>query len=160
MNRNKQRGYAIADHLAGLALLVAALIFLAAQTPKAWNLLKEVHFSWQASEISKGINTWKKNRQTFKDVSIGAACTDGSLSGSVCGDNNDGKQANIYGGDWTVTVNSSNALNFDVIGTIPSNPEKIAALADTVAGGTAEACDQASGCGSVSTTANSITMTY
>lgn len=160
MNFKKQRGAVSAEMIGVLAVIIAGLIFVASQFPKIWDAGREMHFTWQANQIAQAVPKWKKGRTGYVSVTIGKVCTDGDLPESVCGAANDGKGTNIYGGDWSVTVNSSSNGLFDVIGTIPRDTDKIASLADALAPSTRDSCTEASGCASLKTGTNSITMTY
>lgn len=160
MSLKKQRGALSAESIGYLVLITVLLIFVGQQSPKVWDYARQVSFSWQANEIAQAVPKWKKGRTGYDTVTIAKVCSSGELGKSVCGESGDGKGTNIYGGDWSVKVNASSSGLFDVVGTIPQDSDKIPALADSIAPSTRAGCTEASGCSSISTASNSITMTY
>ncbi|MFA0011963.1 hypothetical protein AB4391_01255 [Vibrio lentus] len=158
--RNKQRGAAIMDNLIAVGFMALGLIFIMGQVPTMQYQWNKIQFQTQTSEIVRSVGAWKKARPNFEGIDITKVCEDGELSDSICGTSNDGKATNPFGGDWSVTVNSGSKGLFDLTGTLPSDPDRVVSLSNTMAPATREGCIEASGCSTISTTGNSITMTY
>ncbi|MGR5307700.1 hypothetical protein [Vibrio mediterranei] len=158
--KNKQRGAAIMDNLIASSFIALAIIFVISQAPKLMYQWNKIQFQTQAADIVAATQSWKKLRPNFDGVTITKVCQDGQLSKNVCGSSNDGVATNPFGGNWTVVVDTASKGLFKITGTLPSDADRVSSLADTMAPTTRSACIEASGCSTLSTTANSITMTY
>ncbi len=158
--RNKQRGALTAELLMIVAAVITALIFMVAQLPNIGYKFNEMKFIAQANEIAQETNLWKKGRPNFESVDITKVCQETSLSRAICGTSNDGSQTNPFGGDWDVRVNTGSKGLFDIVATIPEDGDRIPSLANSVAPSTRGNCLEASGCSTLATSANSITMTH
>ena len=158
--RNKQRGAAIMDNLISVGFVALALVFIMGQVPSMQYQWNKIQFQTQTSDIVRSVAAWKKARPNYDGITIKKVCDDGELSHSICGTSNDGKATNPFGGDWAVTVNSGSKGLYDVTGTLPSDPDRVISLANTMAPATRGGCIEATGCSTLSMTGNSITMTY
>lgn len=158
--RNKQRGAMSFEAIVVAGFVTLALVAVISQVPNMITKWDKFNFSKQAGEITESVRSWKKMRPNFDGVTIAKVCADGELSKSVCGSANDGKSTNPFGGDWTLAANATTKGFFDLTGTLPGGSEHIASLADSMAASTRGNCIEASGCATIKTTANSITMTY
>ncbi len=160
MSMKKQRGALSAEAVMITAFVIIGLIFVAAQAPNLMYKINEMRFLSQANEIAQETQAWKKARPNFDGVTITKVCEETSLSKNVCGSSNDGKSTNPFGGDWTISVNSGSKGLYDVTATVPEDAERIPSLANSIAPSTREACYEADGCSTVTTSSNSLTMTY
>ncbi|MDN3683201.1 hypothetical protein QWZ04_23115 [Vibrio tapetis subsp. quintayensis] len=158
--RNKQRGAISLEAIIILGFVTLALIAVISQVPNLITKFDKFMFNRQAGQITESVRSWKKMRPNYDGVTIPKVCADGELSKSVCGTANDGKGTNPFGGDWTLTANAATKGFYDLTGTLPGGSEHIASLADSMAASTRGNCIEASGCATIKTTANSITMTY
>lgn len=156
----KQQGAAIMDNLIAVGFVALALVFIISQVPKLQYQWNKLQFQSQVSEIVGATIAWKKSRPNFDTVSLNKVCLDGELSNSVCGTANDGKATNPFGGDWAVTVNTGSKGLFDVKATLPSDPDRIVSLSNTMSAATRGNCIEAAGCSTIATTGTDITMTF
>lgn len=157
---NKQKGAAIMDNLIAVGFISLALIFIISQVPKMQYQWNKIQFQAQTAEIVQSTNSWKKSRPNFDGVDINKVCLDGELSNNICGTANDGAATNPFGGDWTIAVNSGSKGLFDVTATLPSDADRVVSLSNSMAASTRGNCIEATGCSTIATTANSLTMTY
>lgn len=155
----KIRGAAIADQLVWIILTVAVLGFIISLVPQAKYMLNVSAFQSDVSTISSATYNWKKRRPNYAKVSIQKLCSDNYLSNSICGDSNDGKSTNPFGGDWTVTPNANPGL-YNITATLPNDTNHINELADTMAPATRSNCSESDSCDTLTKTTNSITMTF
>ncbi len=160
--KNKQRGALSAELIMVVVFVVLALIFMASQSPNVMYKINEMRFVSQANEIAQETVLWKKARPNFDGVTIAKVCQDGSLNKNICGDSNDGKATNPFGGDWTLATNTRSKGLFDLTATIPDTNDqaRITSLANSIAPSTRGNCSEADDCTTLTTTANSLKMTY
>ncbi|MGL6262143.1 hypothetical protein [Vibrio sp. WXL103] len=158
--RNKQRGAMSAEILLTVSVLIVGLIFIASNAPGIMYKINEIRFAWQADAIQSEAHAWKKFQPNFSNVTLPKLCTEANLSKSICGPNDDGVATNPFGGNWSITPNSGNPSIVDVIATIPTDVDRIPQLANAVAPATRDRCVEATGCATLTTTGNSITLVY
>lgn len=160
MSMKKQRGALSAEAIMYTVFIIVGLIFVASQAPNLMYKINEMRFLAQANEIAQETNAWKKARPNFDGVTIKKVCEETSLSKNICGSSNDGVATNPFGGNWTVAVNTGSKGLYNVTATIPQDADRITSLANSVAPSTRAACYEATGCSTITTTSNSLTMTY
>lgn len=160
--KNKQRGALSAELIMVVVFVVLGLIFIVSQSPNLLYKINEMRFVAQANEIAQETVLWKKARPNFDGVTIAKVCADGSLSKNICGNSNDGKATNPFGGDWSLAVNTRSKGLFDLTATIPdaNDQKRITSLGNSIANSTRGNCSEAAGCTTLATTANSLKMTY
>ncbi|EIA0806466.1 hypothetical protein K6327_004036 [Vibrio vulnificus] len=160
--KHKQRGALSAELAMVVVIVVLALIFIVSQAPNIMYKINEMRFLSQANEIAQETLLWKKARPNFDGVTIAKVCQEGSLNKSICGNSNDGRATNPFGGDWSITVNTRSKGLFDVTATVPDakDAERIPSLANSIASSTRGNCSEATGCSTLTTTGNALKMTY
>ncbi|MGG6325173.1 type II secretion system protein [Vibrio cholerae] len=156
----KSGGFTLIETLIVVVFFAALLLFTISQSPQLKFMYNSFIFQWQHSDVVTAVERWKKGRSNYGGVTINKVCLDGALSPKLCGSANDGKGTNQFGGDWTVKANASSKGLFDVTATIPADSDRLPNLADTLAPSTRGGCTEASGCSTITTTANSITTTH
>ncbi|ENM3832690.1 type II secretion system protein [Vibrio cholerae] len=156
----KSGGFSVIETVIVVGFLVMFLLFIFSKTPVIKFMYDSFIFNNQHSEVVSSVERWKKGRSNFDGVTLQKVCQSGELSPSLCGSANDGKATNQFGGDWSVKVNAGSKGLFDVTATIPKDADRIPALADTVAPSSRGRCTEATGCSTITTTANSITTTH
>lgn len=161
-NKKKQGGYTIAELVVGVGI-VSLLIII------AFAALPAVNFKINSSRLASDVNSirgevvaWKGfGRPSYATIEISTLCAASrkALPTSICGADGDGASANPFGGNYTVAVNGSNKGRFDITVTgVPA--DKLDILADQLAPQTADACESATGCSSISATGTTLVMTY
>ncbi|WP_045409833.1 hypothetical protein [Vibrio jasicida] len=160
--KNKQRGALSAELAMVVVIVVLALIFIVSQAPNIMYKINEMRFVSQTNEIAQETLLWKKARPNYEGVTIAKVCADGSLNKNICGASNDGKATNPFGGDWTIAANTRSKGLFDITATIPdaTDAERIPSMAGSVAPSTRGNCADATDCPTLTTTANSLKMTF
>ncbi|MEL7287525.1 MAG: hypothetical protein AAGJ90_14010 [Pseudomonadota bacterium] len=159
---HKQRGALSGELALVVVVVVLALIFIVSQAPNIMYKINEMRFVSQANEIAQETLLWKKARPNYAGVTIAKVCSDGSLNKNICGDSNDGKATNPFGGDWSIAANAKSKGLFDVTATIPdvNDAKRIPSMAGSIAPSTRGNCADSTGCPTLSTTANSLKMTF
>lgn len=158
----KVKGYTLIELSIGIAIVALLVIGALAALPG-------VMFNNQAKDLNTEVNTirsevvnWKGyGRASFDTISIDKLCTATrkALPTGICGASDDGTAANPFGGDYSVSVNTTNKGRFDIKVTgVPS--DKLDILADQFAPNTADACESAEGCSTVVASGTTITLTY
>lgn len=161
-NKKKQGGYTIAELVVGVGI-VSLLIII------AFAALPTVNFKINSSRLASDVNSirgevvaWKGyGRPSYDTIKITTLCSASrkALPTSICGASSDGKSANPFGGDYTVTVNKLNKGRFDITVTnVPS--DKLDILADQFAPQTAGSCESANPCSSITAKDTTLVMTY
>lgn len=160
--KNKQRGALSAELAMVVVIVVLALIFIVSQAPNIMYKINEMRFVSQTNEIAQETLLWKKARPNYEGVTIAKVCADGSLNKNICGASNDGKATNPFGGDWSIAANTRSKGLFDITATVPdaTDAERIPSMAGSVAPSTRGNCAEATGCPTLTTTANSLKMTF
>ncbi|WP_225874367.1 hypothetical protein [Vibrio algicola] len=158
-SRKKARGASSVDILIYATLLIGLIAFVISKVPTINYMFNVSAFQSDVSSISEATYRWKKRRPNYSSVSLETLCQDRYLENSICGDANDGKSTNSFGGDWTVSPNTNSGL-YDITATMPNDTDRINELADTMAPTTRGGCSEAEGCATLVKSANSITMTF
>lgn len=162
--KNKQNNRRKGVTLVELGLFMVAAIFLLIGSVFAWG---EIQFRMAKSdvvrdviEINSAADSWKSFRPSYTGVSMTVLCAAGQqgISKSTCGGvGGNGSNTNPFGGSYTITVASNVSQKTMTVTGLPT--ERINEIADTLAPQTADECPAASGCSTLSVTANTITMT-
>ncbi|WP_412497208.1 type II secretion system protein [Vibrio fluvialis] len=156
----KSGGFTVIEAVIVVGFIVMFLLFVFSKVPVLKFMYDSFIFSSQHAEVVSGVERWKKGRSNFDGVTIQKVCESGEIPPSTCGSANDGKATNQFGGDWVISANSGSKGLFDVTATIPEDGDRIANLADSLAPSSRGRCTEASGCSTISTTANSITTVH
>ncbi|OCH46967.1 hypothetical protein A6E02_19720 [Aliivibrio fischeri] len=157
--KRTQKGAMTVDGLLITGFIIIALIYIISKGPTLAYKWNKIQFTTDVSDIINATRDWKKARPNFDGVSLKKICDITDLSDSICGRSGDGKSTNSFGGDWSVSVNSSKGL-FDIKATLPNDTDRIADIADTMAPSTRSGCIEADGCSTISTSTSSVTMTF
>lgn len=159
--RHKQRGASTVDVMIAAGFVIGALVLTILIYPRIVASKNISAFQVDAATISSAAERWKKARSNYAGVSIPVLCAQNILpkDGTICGSGNDGTNTNSFGGDWTLAAASNPGL-YTITGTLPNDPNVIAELADAMAPTTRGNCQSATGCGTLSTTATGVSMTY
>ena len=157
-NPNRQKGEGMISFI--MYLILATLLFLG--VVKLYNM--GMAWSKQASTVS-AVTQIKAGAEKVKSVnhsgtSMTKVCATGrnAVSSTYCGDSRDGKGTNEYGGDYTLTGNTSN-LQQVKIGITNVDSQYIDDLADTLSKISAGNCNSAASCSSVTVSGTTITVT-
>jgi type II secretory pathway pseudopilin PulG len=159
LTNKKQRGFTSIE--LGIVLLVVAAFALVAMSvgPKVMYALKKYQLNKQVTHIIETSVQTKGLSPTFEGVTIASQCTStrNVLDEAVCGASNDGKNANPFGGDFILSVNTNKSKLDLQINNLPT--DRLDELADMLASSSGENCLKANGCSSVTTTSDSVTLT-
>ncbi|WP_394230514.1 hypothetical protein [Shewanella colwelliana] len=111
----KQGGFTLMDFIFWLAVASLALLVLISLYNTASGSLKTSSVTTDVTQIKAAVSDWKGARTNVTGVSINELCKtgNGNQGASWCGANKDGKNANPYGGDYSVTV-STNVSEVDI----------------------------------------------
>lgn len=156
---HSKKGISLPEAALGiLVIITVALIAMSVWTEAKYRLNK-YKLGNQVSEISSGADSWKMMRSNYSGVSMSVLCADGqnSVSESTCGPSGDGTASNAFGGDFTLSADSNPSLKVLELTELPS--ERINELADGLAPVTANNCQQATGCATISASGSTITLT-
>lgn len=111
-------------------------------------------------EINSAAESWKSYRPSYTGVSMTVLCAAGrqGVSKSTCGGvGGNGTNTNPFGGSYTIGVASNVSQKTMTISNLPS--DRINEIADTLAPQTADECESATSCSTISVTGTTITMT-
>ncbi len=158
---NKQRGASTVDVMIAAGFIIGAILLTVMIVPKVQDAMTISSFQRDASTIQSGVLRWKKARSNYTGVTLTEICNQNILTkgGTICGTSNNGQATNPFGGNWTVRANSNPGL-FDIVATLPNNPDSIAEVADTMAPITRGNCQSATPCTTLTKTSTSLTMTF
>ncbi|GIU51290.1 hypothetical protein TUM4438_40390 [Shewanella sairae] len=158
---NKQRGASTVDVMIAAGFIIGAILLTVMIVPKVQDAMTISSFQRDASTIQSSVLRWKKARSNYTGVTLSEICNQNILTkgGTICGTSNNGQATNPFGGNWTVRANSNPGL-FDIVATLPNNPDSIAEVADTMAPITRGNCQSASGCATLQATGTTLTMTF
>ena len=158
---NKQRGASTVDVMIAAGFIIGAILLTVMIVPKIQDAMTISSFQRDASTIQSGVLRWKKARSNYTGVSLAAICEQNILTkgGTICGTGNNGQATTPFGGNWTVKANTNPGL-FDIVATLPNNPDSIAEVADTMAPITRGNCQSATPCTTLTKTSTSLTMTF
>lgn len=154
----RQQGLSLIDFI--MYLILAVFVFLG--IVKLYNL--GVAWSKQTNTVSAVVQikagAEKVKSVNHSDAAMSKVCSTGrnAVSSTICGDSRDGKGTNEYGGDYTLTGNTSN-LQQVIIGITNVDTQYIDDLADTLAKMSAGNCNSAASCSSVSVSGSTILVT-
>lgn len=90
------------------------------------------------------------NYNTITD--LGVLCSDGYLTETMCGSDNDGVGTNPFGGDWVVAPSTNFGAAHLRVGVTGIPDGRFTELADVLAGQSYKACQSASDCASITVT--------
>ncbi|GIU42905.1 hypothetical protein TUM4438_10570 [Shewanella sairae] len=113
--RKGQGGFTLYDFIFWLGIASLALLALISLYNTATGMYKTNAVTTDVTQIKAAVSDWKGARTNVSGVSINELCKDGNGNNgaSWCGENKDGRNANPYGGDYSVTV-AANVSNIDV----------------------------------------------
>lgn len=157
---NRRKGVTLVE----LGLYMAAAIVLLVGGVFTWG---EVKFRLDKSdlvrdviEINSAAESWKSFRPGYTGVSMTVLCAAGQqgISKTTCGGvGGNGTNTNPFGGSYTIAVASNVSQKTVTASNLPS--DRINEIADTLAPQTADECESATGCSTISVTGTTITMT-
>ncbi len=156
----RKRGMTAVEGMLGFIVLIAVAIgFIKAYQEISFQLKKNALVS-QVRDISAAADKWKLNRSNYNGLTMTVICAAGqqSLDPNTCGGvGGTGANSNAFGGNFTLNPAANVARKSLEIGSLPI--ERIDEIADTLAGLTEGQCLQATGCGSITTGTDTVTLT-
>ncbi|WP_318452320.1 hypothetical protein [Photobacterium leiognathi] len=156
--RNKQRGASLENFIFWLIAAALILVIIVGLYNKATSGAREMTLKSDVSVIISGTQQWGGNNKT--GISMAKLCAAGShyLTNEICGAASDGKNANPYGGDYTVVVDPANPSRVNItITDIDSQYTHVAA--NDLAPLSFDNCRLADGCATLKLNGDSITLT-
>ncbi|QDF68716.1 hypothetical protein FJQ87_18605 (plasmid) [Shewanella sp. SNU WT4] len=158
---NKQCGASTMDVMIAAAFMIGAIMMTVMIVPKVQDAYAISNFQRDASTIQSAVHRWKKARSNYTGVTLTEICNQNILTkgGTICGKTNNGLATNPFGGNWTVKANNNPGL-FDIVATLPNNPDSMAEVADTMAPITRGNCQSATGCATLQASGTTLTMTF
>lgn len=161
-NKKKQGGYTIIELAVGVGIVALLIVIAFAALPTVMFKVNSTRLASDVNNIRGEVVAWKGyGRPSYDTIEISTLCsaTRKALPTSICGADGDGASANPFGGNYTIAVNSSNKGRFDITVTgVPA--DKLDILADQLAPQTADSCESATGCSSITATGTTLVMTY
>ncbi|SHO55563.1 prepilin-type cleavage/methylation domain-containing protein [Vibrio quintilis] len=157
-HRNQQKGFASIDASFSVIVLTVILFLALSVLP---GIFFNIHLSGlekEVIEVGTAAYQAKKARPNYSEITMQKLCDDKYLTEDYCG-STPGQSANSFGGDITYQTNSSNPGLRDIVVTIPSDPDRINQIADTLASQSREKCTVADGCDTLAVNGNTITIT-
>lgn len=139
--KSKSKGLALFDLLLWGAGILAFIGIIAALFPRAMHQIHMVQLGSDITDIQKAAVDWKGRRTNYSGISISELCTSRYLSKSVCGDSEDATNANPWGGDYSIAVNSDLSMVDVSITEIDSDYGQ--QVIDAMASRTADECPSA-----------------
>ncbi|SGZ04455.1 hypothetical protein [Moritella viscosa] len=155
----KQAGFTILDFAFWMALAAIGLVGITQIYKSVTAGMNESAVATDFVQIRTAVDGWKGTSTNLTGVSMAKICAVGygNTDASWCGANNDGKKANAYGGDYTLTV-SANVSQVDI--TVKGvDARYVKSLGNTVASASAGRCKQLDGCATTVATADSVKVT-
>lgn len=155
-----QGGAAMTDKLIWIGIVVMALLFIFMQYADITYQYRKVLTTFHVGKITAAAQAWKKTRANYTGLTnISILCADSYLSESICGAGGNGVNANMFGGNYTVAVNTNPGL-INIAITMPNDADRVNDMADTLASGTRGECTSRTGCATLTAAATTITGTY
>ena len=111
----KESGFTLMDFIFWLVVASLALLSLIGLYNTASGSFKTSTVTTDVTQMKAAVSDWKGARTNVTGVTINELCKtgNGNLGASWCGANKDGKNANPYGGDYSVIV-STNVSEVDI----------------------------------------------
>lgn len=157
--RNKQAGFSTLDFVFWMIFAALAFVALISVYTTASAASKKGTTSSDIVQIKSAVEDWRGQRTNLTGVSIDKLCADGygNKNAPWCGASQDGKLANSYGGDYSVTV-STNVSRVDI--TISGiDTEYVMSLANDLAPMSADRCAAIDGCATTTVASGTIKVT-
>ncbi len=157
--RNKQGGFSTMDFTFWMIFAALAFVALIGVYTTANAASKKSTTSSDIVQIKSAVEDWRGQRTNLTGVSIDKLCADGygNKNAPWCGASQDGKLANSYGGDYSVTV-STNVSRVD-IAISGIDTEYVTSLANDLAPMSADRCAAIDSCATTTVASDTITVT-
>ncbi|PSU44791.1 hypothetical protein C9J12_25680 [Photobacterium frigidiphilum] len=147
--KNKQRGAMLLDNMIAIGFVAVVLIGIVAAIPTISYKMNLVEFQKQEARIASETFNWKKRRSNYQGVSMTKLCDRQLLDESICGAAGDGKAANPFGGDWTVTGIAGHYEVTATLSNLDGETGRLFDVADSLAPSTRLQCASSDSCGSI-----------
>ncbi|GLT19590.1 hypothetical protein GCM10007938_33720 [Vibrio zhanjiangensis] len=156
--RKKQGGFTIDNFLLWMVLAALAMAIAVQTYVTARANLNRTAVVTAVGSIKAGAESTKTINHTGVSMAKLCGAKRNAVPMKICGSTRDGVKTNPYGGNYTVTVNTSNSQLID-IGITNVDSQYIDDLADALAPHTAANCTSATSCGGLTVAENTITVT-
>lgn len=113
-----------------------------------------------SEQVIAAANQLKANRLNYSTISMSVLCTTTKLSARICGPANDGKNTNVWGGDYAVAVVAGDPGRFTLTLTGISDGDEVM-YGEQFANKTADNCTSGiTGCATITTANGSVVSTH
>ncbi|MGF1872020.1 hypothetical protein [Photobacterium indicum] len=155
-----QRGVSIENFLFWMILASLAVLGVIGGYNKGMSMLNAYTTNGDVVQMKAAVEDFRGGQTDLSDITIAKVCEkgNGNKGATFCGKGRDGKNANPYGGDYTLKVSARSVSNVDV-GITKVDEEYTKSLGNKLTRISADHCDTLDACSTVTVASTTVTVT-